>query len=112
MILSTQWAHVLRTSVHLKAWIAAIVVGAVAWGCAPLISPYDHAAYQQATAVKAEAMALADKSIEPFEKHEAKVESLLLNYPGRIRETWWRAGVHLSCIARPRFTLRAGDCSL
>lgn len=51
----------------------------LACGCAALISPYDHTAYQQTTAVKAEALALVKKSVEPYTKNESKVDQLLLS---------------------------------
>lgn len=58
---------------------AALLLAVVMWGCSALISPYDHTAYQQATAVKAEALSLVKKSGEPYSKHEAQVDQLLLN---------------------------------
>lgn len=58
------------------AWFA---LALIACACTPLISPYDHTAYQNATALKAETLALVDKSLEPFSKHEARVDALLLH---------------------------------
>jgi hypothetical protein len=57
----------------LLAW-AAVVLAA----CTPLISPYDHAAYQNATAAKAEVLALVDKATEPYSDHARQVEDMLL----------------------------------
>jgi len=54
------------------------VLVCVLLGCTPLISPYDHTAYQNATSLKAEALVLAEKAVEPYNQHEARIEALLL----------------------------------
>jgi hypothetical protein len=58
---------------------AGLALALIVCACTPLISPYDHTAYQNATALKAEALTLADKAVEPFGKHEARVDTLLLH---------------------------------
>ena len=40
------------------------------------ISPYSQFAYQQATSLKVEALALMDKATEPYENHKKEVEEL------------------------------------
>jgi hypothetical protein len=58
--------------------VAGLALALLLCACTPLISPYDHTAYQNATSLKAETLALADKAVEPFGKHEARVDTLLL----------------------------------
>jgi hypothetical protein len=58
---------------------AGLALALIVCACTPLISPYDHTAYQNATALKAEALTLADKAVEPFGKHEGRVDALLLH---------------------------------
>lgn len=45
--------------------------------CAPKISPFSEIAYEQATALKVEALALMRHAQEPFERHRATVEDLM-----------------------------------
>jgi hypothetical protein len=45
-------------------------------GCAPLIGPYSPTAYQNATSLKVETLALMDKATQPYAGHEKEVESL------------------------------------
>jgi len=40
------------------------------------ISPYSHFAYQQATSLKVEALALMDKATDPYANHEKEVKEL------------------------------------
>lgn len=47
-------------------------------GCAPTISPYSAAAYEQATSLKVESLAVMDRATEPFAAHVAEVEALRL----------------------------------
>ncbi len=47
-------------------------------GCAPLIGPYSPTAYQNATSLKAETLALMDKATQPYANHEKEVESLMV----------------------------------
>jgi hypothetical protein len=48
-------------------------------GCPLLISPYDQVAYQNATTLKAETLALVDKSTEPYAQHAKGVDALALD---------------------------------
>ena len=45
-------------------------------GCAPLIAKYDKAAYQQATSLKVDSLALMDKATNSYSKHKGAVEEL------------------------------------
>lgn len=45
-------------------------------GCPSLIAKYDKVAYQQATSLKVDSLALMDKATEPFANHKAAVEEL------------------------------------
>ena len=47
-------------------------------GCAPLISPFDQVAYEQATSLKVEALALMDKATESYSEHEKDANRLSL----------------------------------
>jgi len=46
--------------------------------CAPLIGPYSPVAYQNATSLKAETLALMDKASEPYDTRKAEVEKLFI----------------------------------
>lgn len=46
--------------------------------CAPSISQFSATAYEQATALKVEALSLMAKAIEPYAQHEADVSALTL----------------------------------
>lgn len=46
--------------------------------CAPLIGPYSPTAYQYATSLKPETLALMDKAKEPYSNHQAEVEALVV----------------------------------
>ncbi len=58
-----------------------LLLSLVLWlvACAPLIGPYSQVAYQNATSLKAETLALADKATEPYEKHKDEVEKLFVD---------------------------------
>jgi hypothetical protein len=43
------------------------------------IAPFSQAAYQQATSLKVEALSTMDKASEPYDKHKAVVEALIIN---------------------------------
>lgn len=61
-------------------WIQALVLPLL-WllsACAPLIGPYSPIAYQNATSLKAETLALVDKATEPYGDHKAEVERVLV----------------------------------
>ena len=47
-------------------------------GCAPLIVPFDQVAYEQATSLKVEALALMDKATESYSEHEKDANRLSL----------------------------------
>lgn len=46
--------------------------------CVPLIGPYSQTAYQNATDLKAETLALMDKATKPFSDNEKQVEALVV----------------------------------
>src|SRR5574340_848091 len=46
--------------------------------CAPLIGPYSPTAYQNATSLKADTLALMGKATQPYSDHEKEVEALLV----------------------------------
>lgn len=48
-------------------------------GCAPLIGPYSPTAYQNATSLKAETLALMEKGTQPYHDYEKQVESLMVD---------------------------------
>jgi hypothetical protein len=48
-------------------------------GCAPLIGPYSPTAYQNATSLKAETLALMDKGTEPYREYERQIEALMVD---------------------------------
>ncbi len=48
-------------------------------GCAPLIGPYSPIAYQNATSLKAETLALMEKGTQPYHDYEKQVESLMVD---------------------------------
>ena len=52
------------------------IVFSVLSGCS-FISPYSQHAYEQATSLKVEALALMGKATEPYVKHEIAVEELM-----------------------------------
>jgi hypothetical protein len=54
---------------------AALIVAAFLIACAPLIADYSLEAYKNATSLKAEVLALVDKSAEKFSVHKKDVES-------------------------------------
>jgi hypothetical protein len=64
----------------LSAFAAALLVSAVlllAPACAT-ISPFSEAAYERATSLKVESLALMELAVEPFEGHEKEVRELVL----------------------------------
>jgi len=44
--------------------------------CTPLIGPYSPTAYQNATSLKAETLALMDKATQPYAENEQKIDDL------------------------------------
>jgi hypothetical protein len=47
-------------------------------GCGPSMALFSERAYDLATSLKVETLALMDKAVEPYDKHAAKVEDLIL----------------------------------
>lgn len=47
-------------------------------GCGHYIAPYNETAYQNATDLKVESLALVDKSTEPYSDHVQDVQSLMI----------------------------------
>jgi hypothetical protein len=58
-------------------WIVAWLVSWLA-ACAPLIGPYSAVAYQNATSLKAETLALMSKATEPYDQHAKEVDKLFV----------------------------------
>ena len=56
--------------------IAALAVLLMIVGCGHLIAPYNETAYQNATNLKVESLALMDKATEPYSENEQSVENL------------------------------------
>lgn len=65
--------------VQSRFWLAVIftIIGVVSLGCAT-ISPYSETAYQNATSLKVDSLALMAKATEPYAQHQAEVEALRL----------------------------------
>jgi hypothetical protein len=66
-------AHLTRRALKLA---AVLVTLAIVAGCAPLIADYNAEAYKNATTLKAETLALMDKSTESFTSHRNDVDRL------------------------------------
>lgn len=64
-------------TVTTRSFIAVALLALVA--CAANISPYSQRAYEQATSLKVDALALMNKATEPYSRHQAKVEALKLD---------------------------------
>lgn len=60
----------------LKPLLLFVALAAAIGGCAPLIAEYSAEAYKNATSLKAETLALMDKSVEPFTSRRSEVEAL------------------------------------
>ena len=58
---------------------AAIWLALLLSACASLIGPFSPIAYQNATSLKAETLALMDKASEPYAQHSAEVDKLMVN---------------------------------
>jgi hypothetical protein len=59
------------------ALVSILLVAVVCFGCAT-ISPYSETAYQQATSLKVDSLALMAKATEPYAQHQGEVEALRL----------------------------------
>ena len=46
--------------------------------CGALIAPYNETAYQNATNLKVESLALMDKATEPYSEHQEEVDELMI----------------------------------
>ena len=55
-----------------------ILLLSVLTACTPLIGPYNAIAYQNATSLKAETLALMDHATEPYADHKVEVERLFI----------------------------------
>lgn len=66
-----------QTQPKLHLYFAVLLLGFLA-GCAPLIGPHSPVAYQNATSLKAETLALMDKATEPYDTHKSSVEKLFV----------------------------------
>jgi hypothetical protein len=60
----------------LAAFSLALVLVFLSFNACSHISPFSHFAYQQATSLKAEALALMDKAAEPYANHEKEINEL------------------------------------
>ncbi len=65
----------LRQRIWLPAGVLVLII--FFCGCAT-ISPYSETAYQQATSLKVDSLALMAKATEPYAQHQAEVEALRL----------------------------------
>jgi hypothetical protein len=59
-------------------WVCLVLLGGVSTGCAPTIAPYSATAYEQATSLKVESLALMDRATDPFARHAEEVNALRL----------------------------------
>ena len=57
---------------------ALLCLSALAVGCAPRLAPFSELAYEQATALKVDALALTSRANEPFARHREAVADLTL----------------------------------
>jgi hypothetical protein len=63
----------------LSGWVLCLaLLGSVSGGCAPTIAPYSSTAYEQATSLKVESLALMDRATEPYPGHAQDVTALWL----------------------------------
>jgi hypothetical protein len=68
--------HARRSALSL--YLSVLLLGLLS-ACTPLIGPYSPVAYQNATSLKAETLALMDKATEPYDAHKAEVEKLFVD---------------------------------
>jgi hypothetical protein len=61
-----------------RGWRSLVLLIGLASACTPLIGPYSPVAYQNATSLKAETLALMDKATEPYDTHKAEVDKLFV----------------------------------
>lgn len=58
---------------------APVLLAVLSIACTSLIAPYNETAYENATSLKAEALALMSKATECYSNHEERVEALLVS---------------------------------
>jgi hypothetical protein len=68
-------AIVKRRSSVLYVFLLLLMIG----GCASLIAKYDNVAYQKATSLKVDSLAIMDKATDPYLEYEEAVEELKVN---------------------------------
>jgi len=56
-----------------------ILLAFLSGGCSSIIAKYDSIAYHQATSLKVESLAVMDKAVEQYTKHENMVNELKIN---------------------------------
>lgn len=64
----------MKRLIAMRLLLAAAVVALA--GCQATISPFSPKAYEQATSLKVEALALMDKATRPYAEHQAEAEAL------------------------------------
>lgn len=57
---------------------AALILAGLTAGCAPRLAPFSELAYEQAIALKVDALALTSHATEPFARHREAVADLTL----------------------------------
>jgi len=62
-----------------RGWHWLVLLIGLLCACTPLIGPYSPVAYQNATSLKAETLALMDKATEPYDSHKAEVDKLFVD---------------------------------
>lgn len=56
-----------------------VVLAAALWACTPLIGAYSPRAYEHATSLKAETLALVERADEPYAEHRQAAERLMVD---------------------------------
>jgi hypothetical protein len=64
------------TKLLLLLFTKAILISVIS--CGALIAPYNETAYENATKLKVESLALMDKATEPYSEHQQEVEELMI----------------------------------
>jgi hypothetical protein len=59
---------------RIKNLIAGVLIIALLSACTPLIAPFDATAYENATTLKAQTLALMDNAKDPYSRHRSEVE--------------------------------------
>lgn len=65
----------------MRLWLVLVVsiLMATISACSSLIAPYNQAAYEQATSIKAESLVLMSKGTEPYNQHAQAAAALMLD---------------------------------